>query len=393
MAVSKTTWHDTRTGNVGVAMDRVLTLNVGSSSLKWSLFDERDARIDGASASVTDERALSTIAARIGEVDCIAHRIVHGGDKFRAPVIIDGEVREALDAFVDLDVLHMRPALAVLDAARACWPEAEHVAAFDTAFHATLPAESVTYAVPLAWRQDYRIRRYGFHGLSVEYATQRAHELGPRRVRRLLVLHLGAGASATAVLDGRSVDTTMGMTPLEGIVMASRSGSIDPGVILHLLHLGLTAGEIERGIVERGGLAALAGGRSDMQTLALATDADARFARAQFVRSVAKHASSLLPGLGGLDAVAFTGGIGEHDSEVRELVANALTFAGIELDSATNRRAEDVDRVISKAGSKVLAFVIHAREDIMLLGAARQASCTEGAHATPEANPSRYRLQ
>ncbi len=355
-------------------MDRVLTLNVGSSSFKWSLFDERDARIDGESQAFEPDdvaTVLDALAARIGEVDLVAHRIVHGGSNFRAPVVVDRHVRGVLDEMVELDAIHMRPALAVLDGARSLWEDAVHVAAFDTAFHATLDDVASTYAVPVAWREKYGVRRYGFHGLSVEYAVARARDLVARPMRRMIVLHLGSGASATAVLDGRSVDTTMGMTPLEGIVMATRSGSIDPGVLLHLLRAGLDTNEIEEGLSSKGGLLALAG-KKDMRAIAASTDDACRLARAYFIRSVAKHACSMLPALGGLDAVVFTGGIGENDAELRAQVTASLGAI---------------------SSSPVVALVIHAREDISLLHAARQASCIQTPHGHPETDSRRNRLQ
>jgi acetate kinase len=343
-------------------MDRVLTLNVGSSSLKWSLFDEGETRIDGGDFGRYD--ALDAIAHRIGDVDGVAHRMVHGGDRFVAPVVVDRSVRSALDEVAALAPLHMFPALEVLDAARVHWADATHVVAFDTAFHRTIPPEESTYAVPRSWREKFGVRRYGFHGLSVEYAMSCVD------AARVLVFHLGSGASITAVRDGQSVATTMGMTPLEGLVMATRSGSIDPGAILHLARAGLSIDEIERGLVHEGGLVALAG-RSDMREIARAAvegDERARFARAHFVRSVAKHACSLLPALGSVDALVFTGGIGENDADVRDRILAALPF-------------------------RARVQVVHAREDISLVRASRQASCNHLGHAPPEANPRRDRLQ
>jgi acetate kinase len=338
-------------------MDRTLTLNVGSSSLKWSLFDEGEHLIDGGAAA-----SVEVIARRIGDVDGVAHRMVHGGSRFSAPVVVDARVRKALDEIAPLAPLHMWPALAVLDSARARWTRAAHVVAFDTAFHRTLAKEESTYAVPAAWG----VRRYGFHGLSVEYAVSQVV------AKRALVFHLGSGASITAVLDGKSVATTMGMTPLEGVVMGTRSGSIDPGVLLHLLRTGVSRAELEEGLTRTGGMFALSG-RSDMREIARAAaegDERARFARAHFVRSVANHACSLLPALGGVDAFVFTGGIGENDADARERILAELAFLG-----------------------RVPAHVVVAREDISLVRAARQASCSHPGHAPPEAHPRRDRLQ
>ena len=345
---------------------RVLTLNVGSSSFKWSRF-EGDACVESA-----EGRALDEIGA--GDVDAVAHRLVHGGEKFRAPVVVDEGVRRDLEALVPLAPLHMPPALAVLDRARARWPRAVQVAAFDTAFHATLAPEAFTYAVPSAWR----MRRYGFHGLSVEYAVSRMNEVAGRTLERVLVLHLGSGASITAVRGARSVDTTMGMTPVEGLVMGTRSGSVDPGALSLLLQRGaLSIEELARGLEHESGLLALAGS-SDMREIARrAADGDsrARFARAHFIRSAAKHSCALLPALGGLDGVVFTGGIGEHDAAVRAGVARELGFLRIAVDPAANEAGSAEDRLISDQSSTVAVLVLHAREDVSLLRAARQASC------------------
>lgn len=346
---------------------RVLTLNVGSSSFKWSLFDG-DVCVESA-----EGRALDEIGA--DDVDAVAHRLVHGGEKFRAPVVVDDGVRRDLESLVALAPLHMPPELAVLDRARARWPRAVQVAAFDTAFHATLAPEAFTYAVPSAWR----MRRYGFHGLSVEYAVSRMNEVAGRPLRRALVLHLGSGASITAVRDGASVDTTMGMTPVEGLVMGTRSGSVDPGALALLLQQnGISIEQLARGLEHESGLLALAGS-SDMRELARRAakgDSRARFARAHFIRSAAKHSCALLPALGGLDGVIFTGGIGEHDAEVRAAVVAELGFLRIALDPAANEISSTEDRLISDESSSVAALVLRAREDVSLLRAARQASCT-----------------
>jgi len=336
-------------------MDRVLTLNVGSSSLKWSLFDEGEHRIDGGSTSSVDE-----IARRIGDVDGVVHRIVHGGERFVAPAIIDARVRKALEDVAALAPLHMWPALAVLDSARARWTRAIHVAAFDTAFHKTLPKEESTYAVPAEWR----VRRYGFHGLSVEYVASCVRE------RRVLVFHLGSGSSITALLDGKSVATTMGMTPLEGPVMGTRAGSIDPGALLDLMRRGYSRADLEDGLTRKGGLVALCGRSGMLEIAQAATEGDERaaFARVHWIRSVAKNACSLLPALGGLDASVFTGGIGENDADARDRIARQLPL-----------------------GAPV--HVIQAREDISLVRAGRLATCNQLHHAPPQTHPRRDRLQ
>jgi acetate kinase len=354
-------------------MARVLTLNVGSSSLKWSLFDETDRLVDSNSCA---HDALEKIAARVGPVEAVAHRVVHGGTRFTQPTLIDHGVEHALDDLTSLDPLHMRPALAVIRSARSIFSNATHVAAFDTAFHRSLPDEASTYAVPRAWREEYGVRRYGFHGLSVSWSCERIAQL-VQPVARVVVLHLGSGSSATAVLDGRSVDTTMGMTPLDGIVMSTRAGAIDAGALLHVARAGVAPHEIEDVLTTKSGIFALAG-RSDMREIAeleRGGDADAIRARAHLVHSIARHASSLVPSLGGLDALIFTGGIGEGDAAVRERVASQLAFLGVSLDRAKNGATTLQDGVISSESSRVIVAMIHAREDLMLLRAARQPSC------------------
>src|SRR5881409_1399951 len=210
---------------------RILCVNAGSTSLKLSVVEP-----DGAATAVESLDALPDGVA------AVAHRVVHGGTRFREPVVIDDAVELQLEAAVELAPLHNAAALAAIKQARKRLPDLPHVAVFDSAFHATIPAEAATYALPAEVRESWGIRRYGFHGLSVQWASER------ERVRRLIVCHLGGGCSVTAVSDGRSVDTTMGFTPIEGVPMATRSGSVDPGAIVYLLREGLVSlDELERG--------------------------------------------------------------------------------------------------------------------------------------------------
>ena len=344
---------------------RVLTLNVGSSSLKWSRFQD-DTFVDGGARETLDE-----IATRAGAVDAVAHRVVHGGARFSAPAIVDDDTLRALDEITALDPLHMRPAVAMIRAARARFPRAEHVAVFDTAFHATMPREATTYAVPRAWR-DRGVRRYGFHGLSVAWSVERLATLAPCPIARAIVLHLGSGSSATAVRDGRSVDTTMGMTPLDGLIMATRAGSIDPGAIVHLARNGVSLDEVDDGLTNASGLVALAGDR-DMRAIAERAargDEAAIFARAMVVHSIARNASALLASLDGLDALVFTGGIGENDGDLRARVCDRLAFAGVALDAATSGAPTAQDRIVSTGSSRAIVAIVHAREDLMLARAA-----------------------
>jgi acetate kinase len=240
------------------------------------------------------------------------HRIVHGGARFRSPVLIDDSVRDEIEALEELAPLHNAPALRALADAERALPGVPHVAVFDTAFHATLPPEAYTYAVP----ERFGIRRYGFHGLSVQWAAEQVP------VRRLVVCHLGGGCSVTAVRDGRSVDTTMGFTPLEGVPMSTRSGSIDPGALLHVLP---REPDLERVLNDESGLLAL-GGSGDVRELEARDDERARLALDVFCYRVACAVGAMAVALGGVDALVFTAGIGENSVRVRDGVTSRLGF-------------------------------------------------------------------
>ena len=279
---------------------RVLVVNAGSTSLKLRVVEGGEARhVDG-----------------FEPADAVGHRVVHGGPRFQAPVAVDDAVVAELEALTELAPLHNAPALEALAEARAALPGVPHVAVFDTAFHATIPEAAATYAVPRHWREDWGIRRYGFHGLSVEWVSSQL------RVPRLVVCHLGGGCSITAVLDGRSVDTTMGFTPLEGVPMATRSGSVDPGALLHVLRTGrLDVEALARELEHESGLLGL-GGSTDPRQLGgtLALDV--------YVHRIAAAVAAMAASLGGLDALAFTGGVGEGSASVRDRVAERVRFLG-----------------------------------------------------------------
>jgi acetate kinase len=332
----------------------VLVVNAGSTSLKLSLVDEDDVSTRLASL----ETAQRNVAA-------VAHRIVHGGSRFVEPVVIDGEVEDELRALIELAPLHNRPALAALDEARRLLPNVPHIAVFDTAFHSTIPDEASTYPVPRRWREDWGIRRYGFHGLSVAWAAERVP------ASRLVVCHLGGGCSVTAVLDGRSVDTTMGFSPLDGVPMATRSGGLDPEILLHLLRSGrLGAEQLEQALEEQSGLLGL-GGSSHVDELELSQAPEARLALDVFAHRVAAAVAAMCAALGGLDALVFTAGIGEKSAPVRTDVCRRLRFLGVELDEQRNASAEP-DAEIAAAGSAVRVVVVHAREDVVAARAARR---------------------
>ncbi len=285
-----------------LAVLSVLVVNAGSTSLKLHLVDGDEA---------------TAVGSLDVECDAVGHRVVHGGSRFREPVVVDAEVTAAIRGLTPLAPLHNAPALEAIEDARAALPGVPHVAVFDTAFHATMPDEASRYAVPAHWL-EWGVRRYGFHGLSVQWAAEQV------RVPRLVVCHLGGGSSVTAVLDGRSVDTTMGFSPLEGVPMTTRSGSVDPGALLYLLReRGLTPDELDHVLERESGLAALSGGSGDVREL----DPDG-LAIGVYVHRVAAAVGAAAAALGGVDAVVFTGGVGENSELVRDRVTARLRFLG-----------------------------------------------------------------
>jgi acetate kinase len=322
----------------------VLVVNAGSTSLKLHVVEDDDR-----SARVTSWDQVPS------DVHAVAHRVVHGGPRFREPVLIDDEVRRALEELESLAPLHNAPAVrAIADAERAL-PDVPHVAVFDTAFHATIPEVAATYALPQRWR-DIGIRRYGFHGLSVQWCAEQV------RVPRLVVCHLGGGSSVTAVRDGRSVDTTMGFSPLEGVPMTTRSGSVDPGAIVHLLREhGLDVQTLDHALNFESGMKALSGGSGDIREVD-------DFALDVFTYRVAAGVGAIAVALDGLDALAFTAGIGENSARVRERVCDRLGFLGVELDRDANATAVP-DCVISNGSTAV--HVVGAREEIVAARSAR----------------------
>jgi acetate kinase len=298
---------------------------------------------------------------------------VHGGTEFSAAVLIDEPVRQKLRELTDLAPLHQPKSLAGVRAVRAALPDVPAVACFDTAFHSTISDSAATYAVPAEWRRRWGVRRYGFHGLSHAYASRRAVQLAPD-ARRVVTCHLGAGASLCAVVDGRSVDTTMGFTPLEGLVMATRSGTIDPGLVLWLEeHEQLRPHEVAVALEERSGLFALAG-TADMREVearASAGDGDARLALDVYAHRLAGSVAAMAASAGGVDVLVFTGGVGEHSATVRRAAAERLAWMGVAVDAAANDAAEP-DADITAAGAPVRTLVVEAREDLQIAHEARQ---------------------
>ena len=351
---------------------RVLVVNAGSSSLKLSLVAADDAVLANhefeAPAARFDEAELEAAVGAMRGIDAVGHRVVHGGPRYTSSVPIDPEVIRYLDTIVDLAPLHLPAALAGIASVRKLLPRAPAFACFDTSFHSTMLPAAATYAVPSEWRERFGIRRYGFHGFSHAYSARRASELlhRPQGDLRVVTCHLGAGASLAAVQAGRSVDTTMGFTPLEGLVMATRSGSIDPGILLWLQrHAGTTEPELTDALDQRSGLLALAG-TSDMRLVVKGVsmgDERARMAFDVYVHRLRSCIAAMAAAMNGLDALVFTGGVGENAPDVRLAALAGLGFLGLEVDPGLNRDFAD-DGDISAAGAKVRTLVIHAREDI-----------------------------
>lgn len=314
----------------------ILVVNAGSSSLKLSTVadDESSTRIE----------SLDDVPAG---VRAVAHRIVHGGERFREPVVVDDDIRDEIEALDELAPLHNAAQVRVIDEARRRLPGVPHVAVFDTAFHATIPDVASAYAVPRQWARDWGVRRYGFHGLSVQWAADQV------RVPRLVVCHLGAGCSVTAVRDGESVDTTMGFSPLEGVPMATRSGSIDPAVPLFLIRTGrLGADDVAEALERESGLFGLSGNSSRVEELEAYDDPAARLALEVFAYRVAAAVAALAMPLGGVDAIVFTGGVGENSAAVREAVCSRLSFLG---PIAVHVIAAREDVIAAREARRVLA--------------------------------------
>jgi acetate kinase len=360
---------------------KVLVVNAGSSSLKLRLLDDTDALLASADLPADASGVVAgavTAAVRGWPVpDAIGHRVVHGGARFTSPVRVNASVRAQLDELTALAPLHQPKSLTALDAVSAVYPDVPAVACFDTAFHATLPDAASTYPVPREWRTRYGVRRYGFHGLSHAYSSARAAELLGRSADglRLVTCHLGAGASLAAVVGGRSVDTTMGFTPLEGLMMATRSGSVDPGLVLWLEeHERLRPHEVAIALEQRSGLLALAGTPDlrEVERRAAAGDANAQLGLDVYVHRLVGGIGAMAASASGIDALVFTGGVGEHSAAVRQRTCSALHWLGAELDHAANRDAiPDTDVSCDHAAVRVL--VVTAREDLQIATGVRGA--------------------
>jgi acetate kinase len=353
--------------------DLVLALNAGSSTLKYALYrmaaglEERlaAATLPLTAATPTDvlELVLQEAAKRgVGPPTSIGHRVVHGGSTFTAPVRVDPSVLENLESLVSLAPLHLPPAIALMRQALTRCPAALHVACFDTAFHATLPEVARRFALPTPL-YERGVRRYGFHGLSYEYVLS---ALGSPLPERLIVAHLGSGASLCAILGGRSIDTSMGLTPTGGVPMGSRSGDLDPGVVLYLQReLRYSPSQVEELLNHASGLHGLAG-TSDMSELLARTtagDAIARAAVELFSYAVKKQIGAYVAALGGLDCLVFTGGIGEHAPLVRELATRGLEPFGVQLDPVRNAQNAST---LNPSSSPCQVRIVPTDEDLVI---------------------------
>ncbi len=380
----------------------VLVINAGSSSLKYSLVDGDSGtaaavgaieRIGEENGLLThevdgtehhDERPFATFEEALAAtadafrthgptidrsaLAAVGHRVVHGGPLFSAPALVDDEVLAAVEDLVPLAPLHNPANLEGLRVARLLFPDVPQVAVFDTAFHQTMPPAAYTYAVPREWREEHRIRRYGFHGTSHAYVARAAATLLGRAVddTNLVVLHLGNGASATAVRGGLSVDTSMGLTPLEGLVMGTRSGDVDPALHAHLhRHLGWSIDQVDEALNRSSGLKGLAGDNDFREVMKRRASGDeaAGLAFDVYAYRIRKYVGAYYAVLGDLHGIVFTGGVGQHSSELRSAVLSGLERLGIDLDPALNEQSVRSPTVVSRAGTDVAVLVVPTNEE------------------------------
>jgi acetate kinase len=379
---------------------KVLVINTGSSTVKFSLIESDgesvllegladwsahparvEARHPGAPpvSKTVEVKGPGDAVARIldhlaqsdlGGVAAVGHRVVHGGPVYTTSVRVTPEVKARLRELSEMAPLHNPVNLAGIEAAEKAWPQVPQVAVFDTAFHATLSEAARTYAVPYEWTEQ-GLRRYGFHGLSHAYCAGRAVQLlkrGPAGPR-LVICHLGNGASLSAVRDGKCVDTSMGFTPLDGLVMGTRSGSVDPGLLLHVLrHKRPSADDLDRVLNRESGLLGVSGVSGDMREIqaAKAGNARARLAFDVFIHRLRQTIGAMTATLGGVDALVFTAGIGEHSAEVRAAACKDLEFLGLQIDPQANAACKP-DADIAAPGSRGRILVIATREDLTVV--------------------------
>ncbi|HEV7960637.1 MAG TPA: acetate/propionate family kinase [Rhizomicrobium sp.] len=379
--------------------DVLLTLNAGSSSLKFALFEIADGRLslaakgeiekmdsaprltaqDAQGKQIAEQRwdttpaydamiaqVLSWADSRLGgdRLVAVGHRMVHGGPDHASPELVTPELLDALDALVLLAPLHLPHNIAPIGAIAMARPHLAQVVAFDTAFHHTMPELATRIAIPRRYDEE-GVRRYGFHGLSYEYIAGRLHEIAPALAQaRVIVAHLGNGASLCALKNGRSIDTTMGFSALDGLVMGTRPGDTDPGVLLYLQDRhGLDRKALQNLLYNESGLKGVSGISGDMRTLLASPDPNAKDAIALFVFRLAREIGALIASLGGLDGLVFTAGIGEHAPEIRAMTVEKLSWLGAKLDAAANARN---DCLIGSSDSRIALYVIPTDEELMI---------------------------
>lgn len=376
----------------------ILCLNAGSSTLKAALFDDAAAREDasvvmpwtGGRTGMREalERALAALASQAPEaaaaIHAVGHRVVHGGDSWREPTRIDAHVRAAIARFEEFAPLHNPCALQAIAAAQHRFPDLPHVAAFDTTFFADLPDHAAIYPVPWDWHEAWGVRRYGFHGLSHEYAAGRVAELLGRGSEglRVVVLHLGNGCSASAVRGGKPIATSMGFTPLEGMMMGTRSGSIDPGILFYVQRRhGVDVETLDRALNLESGLLGVSGVSGDVREVEAAASGGnerAKLALRMYAERARAVVGALAVSLGGVDALVFTAGVGEHSADVRGAICEGLECLGLEIDRKRNEGAEpDVD--VATAASRGRIYVVRTREALMIARATRRVTAAEPA--------------
>lgn len=355
----------------------VLVLNSGSSSVKYELLEPDSGRsvADGIVERVTDySKALAEVFAALPSLDglvAVGHRVVHGGNKLYEPTLIDEQTIATIEELAPLAPLHNPPALLGITEARKALPDLPHIAVFDTAFFHDLPAAAAEYAIDRDSAEQWHIRRYGFHGTSHRYVSEQAALFLNRPYDELkqIVLHLGNGASASAIRDGRAVDTSMGMTPMEGLVMGTRAGDIDPGIIMYLWRTaGMSVVDIENMLNRRSGVFGL-GGEIDFRELHKKIDSGdepAQLAYDVYIHRLRKYVGAYLAVLGGADVITFTAGVGENDAAVRRDALTGLAALGIELDEGRNAAKSRTPRRISSDGSPVAVLVIPTNEELAI---------------------------
>jgi acetate kinase len=389
---------------------KILVCNAGSSSLKFSLFDAEDDALlaegsidwlrkpaqlvfrgakqpeireelklekhaDAVARILDDLHAGSSAALQSPEdLRAVGHRVVHGGERYTSAVLITPEVKQTIDELTELAPLHNPASLEGINAVEQVVPKVPQVAAFDTAFHATLSETARTYPLPQKWTREWGIRRYGFHGLSHSYCSGQAAKIIGRRRLRLVIAHLGNGASVSAVCDGVCVDTSMGFTPLEGLMMGTRSGTVDPGILIYLLRdKGVDVKALDKALNYESGLLGISGISSDMREVLskLPRNPDAVLAIDVYVHRIVKTIGAMTATLGGIDALVFTAGVGERSAEIRKRVCEKLEYLGLKLDRAANETCEP-DADIARPASTARILVIATREDLAIMRETRR---------------------